>query len=329
MDSNNIDFVLTWVDDSDPRWQAEKQKYAADDDNFMNESNCRYRDWGLLPYWFRSVEKHAPWVRKIHFVTCGHYPEWLNLEHPRLNFVKHTDYIPKKYLPTFSSRAIELNLHRIENLAEQFVYFNDDMFVGEAVKPTDFFIDGLPRDVALKAIPLTCDIGLTNLNNINIIQKEFNFPLLFKKHIWKWMNYRYGLQCLRNLHLLPYNYFTGVKNLHVANAYRKSTFIEVWQKYGDVLDKTCRHRFRSPLDVNQWLMKYWQIVSGEFYPQWYGIGKYFSVNQIKEINRELKSRHTKLLCLNDNEGIPDYLHIKEELVNIFQQVFPEKSSFEL
>ena len=326
---HEIDFVIIWVDDSDPQWQTERQKYAAEDENYMNVNNCRYRDWGLLPYWFRSVEQYAPWVRTIHFVTCGHYPEWLNMDHPKLHFVKHADYIPKEYLPTFSPFPIELNLHRIEGLAELFVYFNDDMFVTAPVQPTDFFYNGLPRDIALRAIPLIGDIGMNNLNDINIIEKEFYFFSHFKKNLWKWMNYRYGIQCLRNIHLLPYKYFTGVKNTHVANSFRKKTFEEVWQKYDDVLDKTCHHRFRSPLDVNQWLMKYWQIVSGEFYPQRYSFGKHFFVTQTKEIERELNRKRTKLLCVNDYEGATNFPQLKEEMIRIFQHIFPVKSTFEL
>lgn len=325
---NVIDFVIIWVDDSDPQWQAERKKYAAEDDNFMNVGDCRYRDWGLLPYWFRSVEQYAPWVRKIHFVTCGHYPQWLNLEHPKLNFVKHKDYIPEKYLPTFSSIPIELNLHRIEGLAEQFVYFNDDMYVSGPVLPSDFFVNGQPRDIALRVIPLIGDIGLINLNVINIIDRTFYFPAQFRKHFWKWMNYRYGIQCLRNIHLLPYRYFTGVKNTHVANAYRKKTFEEVWQKCGDVLDKTCLHKFRSPIDVSQWLMKYWQIVSGEFYPQRYSFGKHYFINETKAIERKLIKKRTKLLCLNDYEGVTNYPQLKEEIKTMFQNIFPNKSSFE-
>lgn len=325
---SDIDFVIIWVDDSDPKWQAERRKYASEDDNFMNMNDCRYRDWGLLPYWLRSVEQYAPWVRKIHLVTCGQRPEWLNMKHPKLNFVKHEDYMLKSYLPTFNSHTIELNLHRIKGLAEQFVYFNDDTFVAAPVNPTDFFINGLPRDVALRTIPLIGDIGMINLNNINIIEKEFYFPTQFKKHFWKWMNYRYGIQCLRNLHLQPYKYFTGVKNTHVANAYRKKTFEVVWQKYGDVLDKTCRHRFRSPLNVNQWLMKYWQIVSGEFYPQRYSFGKHYFINETKAIECELTSRRRGLLSVNDYEGVTDFPRIKKEILRIFQRVFPEKSSFE-
>lgn len=89
----DIDFVVLWVDGSDPAWQAEKAKYQGqplDDSNTPN----RFRDWGLMPYWFRAVEKFTPWVRKIYFVTCGHVPAFLNLAHPKLHHVKHADFLP-------------------------------------------------------------------------------------------------------------------------------------------------------------------------------------------------------------------------------------------
>ena len=35
------------------------------------------------------------------------------------------------FLPTFSSPAIEANLHRIPGLSEHFLYFNDDVFLGK------------------------------------------------------------------------------------------------------------------------------------------------------------------------------------------------------
>ncbi len=324
-----IDFVITWVDDSDSQWQAERQKFKGEDSGFMNPNDCRYRDWGILKYWFRSVEQYAPWVRKIHFVTCGHHPEWLNLNHPKLHFVKHQDYIPAKYLPTFSSRPIELNFHRIDRLAENFVYFNDDMFLSAPVKPTDFFKEGLPRDCGLRVFPIVYEIGLTNMNNINIINKEFNFAKQFKQNFWKWMNYRYGFHVLRNLLFMHYEYFTGSKVLHVANSFKKSTFEEVWQKYGDVLDKTCQHKFRSPLDVNQWLMKYWQVVKGDFYPQSIHVGKHYYIDNIIQLERDLRNGHTKQICLAEKDGLNDISQLKEKVVSTFQLVFPQKSSFEL
>ena len=141
--NSGIDFVITWVDGSDPKWLTDRAKYVLEDER-IDES--RYRDWGFLRYWFRAVEANAPWVRKIHFVTYGHIPEWLDVSNSKLHIVKHEDFIDKKYLPTFNSCAIEMNLHKIPGLAEQFVYFNDDMFLNKPVKPEFFFKDGLPKD---------------------------------------------------------------------------------------------------------------------------------------------------------------------------------------
>ena len=53
------------------------------------------------------------------------------------------------YLPTFNINSIELNLHRIKGLSEHFVFFNDDMFLIDSVRPEDFFKNGFPCDLSL------------------------------------------------------------------------------------------------------------------------------------------------------------------------------------
>lgn len=123
----DIDFVIPWVDGSDLEWRKSKNKYSGKIDEPVDITDARYRDWDILKYWFRGVEKYAPWVHKIYFVTCGQKPDWLNENHDKLVLVNHEDYIPHEYLPTFSSHTIELNFHRIKNLSEHFVYFNDDV----------------------------------------------------------------------------------------------------------------------------------------------------------------------------------------------------------
>jgi len=125
-----IDFVVTWVDGNDPVWQKERaetlglHEYAA-----SGNGVCRYRDWSSFRYWFRAVETYAPWVRYVHLVTWGHVPEWLKLDCPKLRIVNHKDYVPAEYLPTFNCQPLELNLFRIPDLSEHFVYFNDDMLL--------------------------------------------------------------------------------------------------------------------------------------------------------------------------------------------------------
>ena len=101
--------------------RQKKQGVSVDIDDRIE----RYRDWEILKYLFRSIENFAPWVNNVYFVTCGHLPAWLNTECPKLQIVSHKDFIPEKYLPTFNSHSIEWNFHRIKNLSEHFVYFND------------------------------------------------------------------------------------------------------------------------------------------------------------------------------------------------------------
>lgn len=159
-----IDFVIAWVDGGDPAWQRERDRYgkmgektAVEETGEREKSgvacdtrDVRYRDWDCLRFWFRSVEQNAPWVHKIYFVTWGHVPKWLNGNHPKLEIVRHEDYIPGEFLPTFNSHTIELNFHRIPGLSEQFVYFNDDMFLLQQVSPGQFFRD---RKAGLTCLP--------------------------------------------------------------------------------------------------------------------------------------------------------------------------------
>lgn len=86
---DKIDFVITWVDDSDEEWQKDRNSYLKNDD--CDTRVQRFRNWDLLRYWFRGVEKFAPWVNRIHFITYGHLPKYLNVHHPKLNIVKHSD----------------------------------------------------------------------------------------------------------------------------------------------------------------------------------------------------------------------------------------------
>lgn len=195
-----IDFVLTWVDGNDPEWQSVYNQYAevgASDKNII-----RFRDWNNLKYWFRGVEKFAPWVNIVHFVTCGHYPEWLNLQCNKLNLVKHTDYIPNKWLPTFNSNVIELNLHRINGLAENFVLFNDDMFLINDVSDDFFFKNGMPCDMGVLNVIDHFKIGHIILNDLVLINKYFKKNSVLKKNYSKWFNIKYGKYLVRTMSLM-------------------------------------------------------------------------------------------------------------------------------
>lgn len=334
-----IDFVIIWVDGSDPEWLAEKAKYAppADTDNRPE----RYRDWGLLPYWFRGVEKFAPWVRKVHFVTWGHIPKWLNTDHPKLNIVRHDEYIPEKYLPTFSSHTIELNLHRINGLSENFVYFNDDMFLISPVSEKVFFKKGLPCDSAVLTVHCVKRgakgelVQQVSLNDVSIINSDFDVHETFREAPQKWLSPEYGTKLLRQIPLLFCSGFSGFYQVHLPDSFKKSTFDEVWEKEGDVLDRTCLNKFRCISDVNQWLFRQWQLAKNEFYPRSIKTGKVFSPdrNSAEEYiaaAEYIRQKRGKMICINDGTvTAEEFTKYSAVLCRAFETILPDKSEFEV
>ncbi|XP_066946144.1 N-acetylglucosamine-1-phosphotransferase subunits alpha/beta [Macrobrachium rosenbergii] len=112
-----------------------------DKDDHMKEIDAnRFEDNEELRYSLRSLEKHAPWVRRVFIVTSGQIPYWINLDHPKLKIIQHEDiFLNKSHLPTYSSPAIESHIHRIPGLSEHFLYLNDDVMLGSEVWPEDFY----------------------------------------------------------------------------------------------------------------------------------------------------------------------------------------------
>ena len=143
-----IDFVVAWVDGNDLVWREKKAQYDGSINTFKEGMNSEksYREWGTFKYWFRGVEKFAPWVNKIYLVTDQQKPSWLDINSEKLVLVDHAEIICNDYLPVFSANPIESNIHRIPGLSEHFVFFNDDMYLTAPVEPIDFFSeDGLPK----------------------------------------------------------------------------------------------------------------------------------------------------------------------------------------
>eukprot|EP00873_Tetraselmis_striata_P038478 jgi/Tetstr1/458742/TSEL_045129.t1 len=168
-----IDAVYTWVNGSDEAWLREmlhwKRKLGLEDQaqNITQvASSNRYRENDELRFSLRSVHAYAPWIRHIFIVTNGQVPSWLNASHPGVSVVTHAQIFRRRAdLPTFSSNAIEANLHCIPGLAARWIYFNDDVFLAQPVFPSDWAILSSPERTTYKLyltwpIP-TCAEGCT------------------------------------------------------------------------------------------------------------------------------------------------------------------------
>ncbi|MCD8019248.1 MAG: stealth family protein [Clostridiales bacterium] len=331
----DIDFVILWVDGNDPAWQKEKSQYQKKQTDESNSTN-RYRDWGLLPYWFRAVEQFAPWVHKVNFVTWGHLPSFLNVNAPKLHIVRHEEFIPKEYLPTFSSHVIEMNIHRIHGLAEHFVYFNDDMFLLRPFSPEDFFRDGLPCTYGGEVpLELNGNIGIWQhaaVNDLGLVNQHFPKREAVAKFGSKYRDKRYrwkdNVRTLMLEKLYP-DYFTGFQNLHAPAAYLKKTFQEIWELEPKKLHGTCCDRFRTSDNVNQWVALWWQIASGTFSPTVIdNLVMGIEESTIDELCRTIENHTHDYICLNDPDGEIDFEYLSGRLMQAFETLLPEKSVYE-
>lgn len=329
----DIDFVITWVDMEDPEWKAEFSKYSGKKDNEKNGvSEARFRDYGFLKYWFRGVEKFAPWVRKIHFVTSGQKPEWLDENNPKINLVNHKDYIPEQFLPTYNSVVIERYLHKIPDLAEHFVYFNDDFYIINKVSTERFFKNGLPCDIAVFQYNPSWSQWYKRIkNNLKIINRHFDKKEVMARDYDKWFHKSYGSKARLNYLLKPYNKFITLRTPHNAQPYLKSTFEEVWAVAEKELTETSVNRFRTVTDFTPELFRTWQICKGNFEPyNTYADTKMFPLMiRPKQAVRAIYDQSYTLICLNDNVHIRNYEQVMENIKDAFESILPEKSSFEL
>ncbi len=333
MPDNKIDFVISWVDGGVKAWRQEKDRYSAAGGS--DDASERYRDWNNLKYWFRGVEKFAPWVAKIHFITWGHLPDWLDAAHDKLHIVRHEDYIPQEYLPTYNSHTIEWNMHRIEGLAEQFVYFNDDFFLINAVKPEDFFRQGRPCDMLafqpVVANPANPVMSHIYLNNSLTLSKYFHKRENVKKQPGKYFKVGYPLLyfCYNLLEIL-FPQYTGFYTVHGPSPFLKETYRMLWAKEGELLDATCRHRFRSREDVSQYLAREWQKLSGNFHAQ--NITRHFQYFEVQSNNpklvRTIVQQKKHVICINDVNRPIDFAFARRQVIEAFERILPEKSSFE-
>ncbi len=326
-----IDFVMPWVDNTDINWCKKKAEFTTAESSEGNE-DARYRDWNTLKYWFRGVEKFAPWVNNIYFITDNQKPGWLNINHPKLKWVKHTDFIPEEYLPTFNSNVIEWNMHRIEGLSENFVYFNDDMFLINNTKEEDFFIDGLPCDLPCLGILYPTDFfSHLIFNNISLLNRHFSLKESIKSNPRKWIK---GQSLGGLFKILLYGRKKMIPNSvswHIQIAYNKKNFETLWEKEHDVIHETCKHKLRTKDDVSHWCVRDWQIFSGEFHPK-KPIGRLFHTYTMERNNKFIeyfKKQKGKVICLNDTEDEINFEKHKKILIEIFEEILPEKSSFEI
>ena len=119
---------------------------------------------------------------------------------PKLIISIIKDFIPNQFLPSYNSVVIERYLHKIPDLAEHFVYFNDDFYIINHIDKSRFFQNGLPCDISIfQYNPNWSQWYIRIKNNIKLINKHFNKKEVINNFYHKWFSPLYGKKIVDEL----------------------------------------------------------------------------------------------------------------------------------
>ncbi|HWM73374.1 MAG TPA: stealth conserved region 3 domain-containing protein [Nocardioides sp.] len=307
-----VDVVYTWVDGNDPDWNAARElrlAEAADETMLTRASSGRARfvDRGELRYSMRSVHLLAPWVRRIHLVTAGQVPSWLDTDHPMINLIDHRDLLPADALPTFNSHAIESVVHRIPGLSEHFLYFNDDFFLGRPARPERFFTGAGSTAV----FPSSMLIGLPGQDELPYAKAAANNRRLLHE--------AFGRATVHTL-------------LHAPYAHRVSVLSAVSERFAAEVDATTRSPFRSATDVSMLssLGQHYGLMDGTAHVAEADVA-FVDVTDplLPRRLKELALREREMFCLGDGHVFArDPQQVAEIVTEFLETYFPIAAPWE-
>ena len=311
-----IDIVYTWVE-SNEDFEKEKEYWLQktnkeDIKNSENSGPVRFKDNKEILYSLRSIEKYFPNYNNIYIIVKdGQFPKYLKKDHPKIKIVNHSEIIPKEYLPTFNSCAIECFTHHIPNLTEYYLYLNDDFMFLKSLNKS-YFLKNKELPYILYSNP-NYDNHINNIKSINLNSYSFYEAWAFNSKI------------LNNLYKIEQN---GRHDLsHIPRIFKKSFNIEIekvlknYYNENDTIDvytKTQMSKFRKnhnlALNVLMYPYLYYYLFDCEFKKtnESYII---FDKNNNTKLN-------TEFLCVNI---------VKDEInfTKYMDKIYPEKSSFEI
>ncbi|GHF95064.1 stealth conserved region 3 domain-containing protein [Streptomyces albogriseolus] len=309
-----VDAVYTWVDGADVAWLERKNAVLAAkgvETEDAATSAARFRNRDELRYSFRSLDMYAPWIRNIYVVTDRQVPQWLDVSHPRVRVVDHTEIFGSEgALPTYNSHAIESRLHHIEGLAEHFLYFNDDVFAARAVLPSLFFLgNGQSKHfMSSNAIPMS---PVSSLDEFSRMAAKNNRALV---------SGMFGRTLVNSF-------------IHAPHPLRRSVMYDLEKYFPDALRATAHNQLRDSTDVSvaSSLHHYFGYYTGRSVPGSITSG-FVNVGlseQVKNLNHLLASRSNDVFCLNDfHDGDISEDEQDATLAAFLPSYFPIASQFE-
>jgi len=264
-----LDAVIPWVNGNDKKWQEKLNQHLAVKIDFnKKKESVRFNSIGEIDIAIKSIIKYAPFFKNIYLITDEQTPDAFESlkalgksSGVNLEIIDHKILFQgfEEFLPCFNSTSIISLLHRIPNLSEHYVLFNDDFFIMKDATVEDFFIDGLPvlrgkwekyyRDLKIKAL------------YYRFFSSEKD------KKRWEKGTLRKSMQIGAKLANDGKKRF--LKRFHTPVSMRKSTLIEFFNDKNELLKSNIAYKFRDNNNqfITETLANHLEIKNNTFHYQ--------------------------------------------------------------
>lgn len=317
-----VDIVYTWVNSDDEEFNKSRLAHQKQFDASVSESKsestdiARFESRDELKYSIRSVLTYAPWVNHIYIVTNGQVPKWLDESYDKVTVITHSQIIEPEFLPTFNSHAIESALHKIPNLSEHFIYFNDDVMLTRPLPASYFFTSSG-----------TAKLFITNSKLPNGDKNVNDSPT------------QWAAKNSRQLLLAETGFWVDVMFAHTFHPQVKSVHQEIERLWPNEVATCRKNKFRdgSDLNVATFLHHHLALIRGQAIAtrtrcMYFNIREKQASNLYKSLlTNKGKANATHSICLNDRvSSVSNELEDFDiKLRNFLEAYYPDPSDAEI
>ena len=301
-----MDIVISFVDCKDKVWMKSYLK------TIHNQSQLfpyyQFYNHNTIKYVLRGIDEFIPYVNNVFIVVSNieQVPDYI--DQSKVKIVLHKDFIPEKYLPLFNSTAIELFLHKIPGLGEEFVYFNDDMIPISHISYDDFFKDGIP-----------C---------ISFNAEQRDKTTAYKHCVLSFYEAKNTVEILTDKEIDTKDIELQIPQ-HSPTSLLKSVCDEASniERHNSLLDFYITN-IRMPRNINQY---YWADIL--YFKKQYTASNiksyYTSTLDIKDVDIEEVKKENKFICINDYGSDEMPLSQIDDIIQLkLDTIFKNKSKYE-
>lgn len=306
-----IDYVFPYVNCEDPTWLADYLKYKnteglkveqinKQDSRYENNYSTgiqRFRDSGLMKYVFRSIEKNLPFIRKVHMIVASdsQVPNWVNKYN--IDIITHDEFIPRRFLPTFSSSEIEMFLPKLPRVSNYFIYGNDDEYFLKPQKISNWFFEGKPVSFA----------------NIRPMNDMYTGDIFRRNDLL--LTAPASMQ-------IPKDSCLGQQ--HCPQPYVLSSMQDCYKTYESEILASCTRFRENTKNFNQWIFLGYNYFNNFLYLK----KRMCLTTDLSQFNDSINLQKYTCACINDSDE-----KLQLEGLNLFiekmENIFPKKSKYEV